>query len=101
MVPKILLLGAGRCNDRTGRRYDWCLVWRGICGLLDGKTIGVAGAKLCHELEGVARALYCDTTGEPQPQEVGLILNHGVGYSPGSLVDANGLLEIKTKLRKF
>jgi len=32
---------------------------------------------------------------------VGIILNHGVGYSPDSLVGTNGLLEIKTKLPKF
>ncbi|WP_155826422.1 YqaJ viral recombinase family protein [Vreelandella zhanjiangensis] len=47
------------------------------------------------------RPLYCDTTGEPKPYEVGIILNHNVGYSPDSLVGINGLLEIKTKLPKF
>jgi hypothetical protein len=62
---------------------------------------GNAHTRRGHELEGVARTLYCDATGEPQPQEVGLILNHDVGYSPDSLVGANGLLEIKTKLPKF
>ncbi|WP_458717026.1 YqaJ viral recombinase family protein [Pseudomonas gregormendelii] len=53
-----------------------------------------------HELEGVARGLYqerCDVT----TQQVAIILNHGIGYSPDSLVGAKGLTEIKTKLPKF
>lgn len=53
-----------------------------------------------HELESAARELYTIQTGH-EPREVGIILNHGVGYSPDSLVGDNGLVEIKTKLPKF
>lgn len=53
-----------------------------------------------HELEGVARGLY-ERLKEVRTEEVGIILNHGIGYSPDALVDANGLIEIKTKLPKF
>jgi hypothetical protein len=53
-----------------------------------------------HELEGVARDLY-EQREEVRTQEVGIILNHGIGYSPDALVGANGLTEIKTKLPKF
>ncbi|KFE50105.1 lambda exonuclease family protein [Pseudomonas syringae] len=53
-----------------------------------------------HELEAVARDLY-ERREEVSTQEVGIILNHGIGYSPDALVGANGLTEIKTKLPKF
>lgn len=53
-----------------------------------------------HELEQVARSLYEDREGVTTSQ-VGIILNHGIGYSPDALVGSNGLTEIKTKLPKF
>jgi hypothetical protein len=53
-----------------------------------------------HELEGVARGLY-EAREEVTTQAVGIILNHGIGYSPDALVGVNGLTEIKTKLPKF
>nr|WP_298966608.1 lambda exonuclease family protein [uncultured Halomonas sp.] len=88
-------LGAGAIT------YMHQLIGERITGELAEPFQGNAHTRRGHELEGVARALYCDATGEPQPQEVGIILNHEVGYSPDSLVGANGLLEIKTKLPKF
>nr|WP_290698532.1 lambda exonuclease family protein [Halomonas sp. UBA3074] len=88
-------LGAGAIT------YMHQLIGERITGELAEPFQGNAHTRRGHELEGVARALYCDATGEPQPHEVGLILNHEVGYSPDSLVGANGLLEIKTKLPKF
>ena len=53
-----------------------------------------------HELEGVARGLY-EAREEVSTQSVGIILNHGIGYSPDALVGSDGLTEIKTKLPKF
>lgn len=53
-----------------------------------------------HELEQVARSLYEDRESVTTTQ-VGIILNHGIGYSPDALVGPNGLAEIKTKLPKF
>lgn len=53
-----------------------------------------------HELEGTGRQLFEAQTGVIT-QQVGIILNHGIGYSPDSLIDADGLCEIKTKLPKF
>ncbi len=53
-----------------------------------------------HELEQVARSLYEDRESVTTTQ-VGIILNHGIGYSPDALVGADGLTEIKTKLPKF
>jgi len=98
----VLVKGKGPGGLSTGAStYTLQLTGERITGELAEPIQGNAHTRRGHELEGLARALYCDATGEPQPQEVGLILNHGVGYSPDSLVDANGLLEIKTKLPKF
>ncbi|MFF3704735.1 lambda exonuclease family protein [Pseudomonas qingdaonensis] len=53
-----------------------------------------------HELEGVALGLYEDRE-SIKTRSVGIILNHGIGYSPDALVGDQGLTEIKTKLPKF
>lgn len=53
-----------------------------------------------HELEGKARELYKART-ELSYEEVGIILNHGIGYSPDALIGDDGLVEVKTKLPKF
>lgn len=53
-----------------------------------------------HELEGKARELYKART-ELSYEEVGIILNHGIGYSPDALIGEPGLVEVKTKLPKF
>ena len=53
-----------------------------------------------HELEAVARNLYRAQC-EVETSDCGIILNHGAGYSPDSLVGTNGLAEVKTKLPKF
>lgn len=53
-----------------------------------------------HELEGKARDLYKART-DASYEEVGIILNHGIGYSPDALIGDSGLIEVKTKLPKF
>lgn len=53
-----------------------------------------------HELEIVARGLY-EARSDFALDQVGIILNHGAGYSPDALVGSEGLTEIKTKLPKF
>lgn len=53
-----------------------------------------------HELEGVARELY-EAREDVKAEQVGIILNHGIGYSPDALIGIDGLTEIKTKLPKF
>lgn len=53
-----------------------------------------------HELEPKARELYLAQT-DLECDQVAIILNHGCGYSPDSLVGMDGLNEIKTKLPKY
>lgn len=50
-----------------------------------------------HEMEPEARRFYAFQN-DVEPELVGFIRNGQVGASPDSLVGANGLLEIKTKL---
>jgi len=101
-LKALLVKGKGPGGFGTGAiTYMHQLIGERITGELAEPFQGNAHTRRGHTLEGVARALYCDTTGEPKPHEVGIILNHDVGYSPDSLVGAHGLLEIKTKLPKF
>lgn len=53
-----------------------------------------------HELEPVARAFVSERL-SIEIINVGIILNHGCGYSPDGLVGVDGLIEIKTKLPKL
>lgn len=53
-----------------------------------------------HELEPVARAFVSERLGI-EIADCGIILNHGIGYSPDGLVSDDGLVEIKTKLPKL
>jgi hypothetical protein len=50
-----------------------------------------------HEMEAEARDLYAFMT-DTDPQRVGFIINGPKGCSPDSLISANGMLEIKSKL---
>nr|WP_290701141.1 lambda exonuclease family protein [Halomonas sp. UBA3074] len=101
-LKALLVKGKGPGGFGTGAiTYMHQLMGERITGELAEPFQGNTNTRRGHTLEGVARKLYCDTTGESKPHEVGIILNHNVGYSPDSLVGANGLLEIKTKLPKF
>lgn len=53
-----------------------------------------------HDFEIVARGLY-EAREEVKTDQAAIIVNHGCGYSPDSLVGADGLTEIKSKLPKF
>lgn len=53
-----------------------------------------------HVLEPVVRDLYCrrrDMQAE-HIEQVGIILNRGIGYSPDGLIAGDGLIEVKTKI---
>jgi len=52
------------------------------------------------EFELLARDLY-QIREEAEVEEVAIILNHGIGYSPDGLIGDMGLTEIKSKLPKF
>lgn len=53
-----------------------------------------------HELEPKVRDLYCRRRDLPSAaiEQVAIILNHGIGYSPDGVIGDDGLIEVKTKL---
>jgi len=53
-----------------------------------------------HVLEPVVRDLYCLRRELPAEhiEQVGIILNHGIGYSPDGMIAGDGLIEVKTKI---
>ncbi len=58
-------------------------------------NVSTAATRRGHQMEPKARALYEFANGVAV-ERVGLIKNHGVGYSPDGLVGELGLLEIKS-----
>ena len=79
--------------------YMFELIGERFTGSVDIAPAGYH-ARRGHELEPVVCAGYEEITGS-KVDHVGIILNHGVGYSPDGLVGSDGLIEIKTKLPKL
>ncbi|MCG6658526.1 exonuclease [Halomonas campisalis] len=101
-LKTLLVKGKGPGGFGTGAiSYMHQLIGERITGEPSDAFQGNAHTQRGHELEPVARELYQEATGLPRLEQVGIILNHGVGYSPDCLVDSNGLAEIKTKLPKI
>ncbi|MBF0675551.1 lambda exonuclease family protein [Pseudomonas sp.] len=97
----LLVNGKGQAGFGAGAfTYMDTLIGERITGEAADSFQGNRHTERGHELEGVARSLY-EAREEVETQQVGIILNHGIGYSPDTLVGADGLTEIKTKLPKF
>ncbi|WP_280563521.1 MULTISPECIES: lambda exonuclease family protein [unclassified Chromohalobacter] len=101
-LKTLLVKGKGPGGLGSGAlSYMHQLIGERITGEPSDAFQGNAHTQRGHALEPVARELYHEATGLPHLKQVGIILNHGVGYSPDCLVDRNGLAEIKTKLPKY
>ena len=101
-LKTLLVKGKGPGSFGTGAlSYMHQLIGERITGESSDAFQGNAHTQRGHELEPVARELYQEATGLPRLEQVGIILNRGVGYSPDCLVDSRGLVEIKTKLPKY
>lgn len=97
----LLVNGKGEAGFGAGAfTYMNTLIGERITGELADPFTGNRHTERGHELEGAARTLYEDRE-EVKTTQVGIILNHGIGYSPDSLVLEDGLTEIKTKLPKL
>lgn len=97
----LLVSGKGVAGFGTGAlSYMDTLIGETITGEPADSFSGNRHTERGHELEDVARGLYEDRF-DTRAEQVGIILNHGIGYSPDALIGADGLLEIKTKLPKF
>ncbi|MBW6390195.1 lambda exonuclease family protein [Billgrantia antri] len=101
-LKTLLVQGKGPEGFGAGAlSYMHQLIGERITGEPSNAFQGNAHTQRGHALEPVARELYQEATGLPRLEQVGIILNHGVGYSPDCLVDSQGLAEIKTKLPKY
>ncbi|MGM0985095.1 MAG: lambda exonuclease family protein [Pseudomonadota bacterium] len=101
-LKALLVKGKGPAGFGTGAlSYMHQLIGERITGEPSDAFAGNGHTQRGHELEPVARELYQEATGLPRLEQVGILLNHGVGYSPDCLVDSRGLVEIKTKLPKY
>jgi len=97
----LLVNGKGEAGFGTGAfTYMNTLIGERITGEAADPFMGNRHTERGHELESVARKLY-EQREEVETNQVAIILNHGAGYSPDSLVGDKGLTEIKTKLPKF
>jgi hypothetical protein len=100
-LDSLLVNGKGEAGFGAGAfTYMNTLIGERITGELADPFTGNRHTERGHELEGTARILYEDRE-EVKTTQVGIILNHGIGYSPDSLVLEEGLTEIKTKLPKL
>ncbi|REC94965.1 lambda exonuclease family protein [Kushneria indalinina] len=101
-LKTLLVNGKGPGSFGAGAlSYMHQLIGERITGESADTFSGNAHTQRGHALETIARELYSDATGNTHLEQVGIILNHGAGYSPDSLVSGDGLIEIKTKLPKY
>ena len=97
----LLVNGKGEAGFGAGAiTYMHTLIGERITGEAADPFTGNRHTERGQELEAVARKLY-EEREEVETSQVAIILNHGAGYSPDSLVGPKGLTEIKTKLPKF
>lgn len=100
-LDTLLVNGKGEAGFGTGAfTYMDTLIGERITGEAADPFTGNRHTERGQELEGTGRQLFESQTGVTT-QQVGIILNHGIGYSPDSLIGVDGLCEIKTKLPKF
>ena len=92
----VMASGHGGGESKTRKTYLYKLAGEIITGRPSESFIN-AHMERGHEMEPEARAAYAFIKGV-DPEQVGFIRNGRAGASPDSLLGADGLLEIKTKL---
>lgn len=96
MFATVMASGRGGGESKTRATYMYKLAGEIITGEpMD--SFSNAHMERGKEMEGEARDTYAFVTGAA-PELVGFIRSGQTGCSPDSLVDANGMAEIKTKL---
>lgn len=96
MFATVMASGKGGGESKTRAKY-----MRQLCGeIVTGKPMeGFTNAHMerGHVMEPDARDLYSFAT-DTAPEQVGFVRNGNKGCSPDSMIGANGMLEIKSKL---
>lgn len=92
----VMASGRGGAESKTRRTYMLKLAGEILTGdPMD--NFSNAHTERGHEMEPQARSFYAMQK-DVDPQQVGFIRNGTKGASPDSLIEADGMLEIKTKL---
>lgn len=96
MFSTVMASGRGGGESKTRAKYMRQLAGEIITGMpMEG--FSNAHMERGHFMEPEARDLYAFAT-STDPEQIGFIRNGMKGCSPDSLIGANGMLEIKTKL---
>lgn len=96
MFATVMASGRGGGPSLTRAKYMRQLAGEVITGR-PMESYSNAHMERGHEMEPEARELYAFAT-DTVPEQVGFIRNVQKGCSPDSLIGANGMLEIKSKL---
>jgi len=96
MFATVMASGRGGGESKTRAKYMRQLAGEIITGR-PMESYSNAHMERGHKMEPEARDLYAFAT-DTAPEQVGFIRNGPKGCSPDSLIGANGMLEIKTKL---
>lgn len=96
MFATVMASGRGGGESKTRAKYMRQLAGEVITGR-PMESYSNAHMDRGHEMEPEARELYAFAT-DTAPEQVGFIRNDQKGCSPDSLIGANGMLEIKSKL---
>lgn len=100
-VAPLLIDGRGEGGFGAGAiTYMHELIAENFTGESGGTFTGNKHTQRGHEDEKLVKQFYQEKHGY-ECEDVTIILNHGVGYSPDWVVGANGLFEAKSKLAKF
>lgn len=96
MYATVMASGKGGADSKTRRTYMLKLAGEIMTGdPMD--SFSNAHMERGHEMEPEARSYYAFLN-DCEPEQIGFIRNGTTGASPDSLIGANGILEIKTKL---
>lgn len=93
----ILAKGRSGAESKTRKTYMYKLAAERLTGQVVQTWAGNAHTERGHEQEPDARNLYAFLK-DVEPVQVGFVKRGPVGCSPDSLLDSDGLLEIKTRL---
>lgn len=100
-VAPLMVDGRGEGGFGTGAiSYMHELIAQNFTGEETSSFGGNKDTQRGHEDEVLVKQYYKEKHGY-ECEDVTIILNHGVGYSPDWVVGVNGLLEVKSKLPKF
>lgn len=92
----VMASGRGNAESKTRRRYMLELIGERLTGVPCPAFQGNEHTQRGTDHEPIARAAY-EIREFVDVQQVGFVLNHGIGYSPDGFVGDNGLIEIKSK----